>query len=206
VGPANNGPLPVLPTIRRSTSSLAGRQQRVPRQVAAAAQDVAPLIRRGRAMRAAASARATAVLVRSAPPSAARVRDDGDAASRSNRPISRLQVRRLRSTQRAERLKLFVGGASVDESMSAARRVALHASSGRRPRLVASTRRAAEGDHGEVRGVQGRQGRVPETRLKANNGHVIATGESYKTEAGVLNGIASIKRNAPDATIVDVAD
>jgi uncharacterized protein YegP (UPF0339 family) len=44
------------------------------------------------------------------------------------------------------------------------------------------------------------------TRLKANNGQVIATGESYKTEAGVLNGIASIKRNAPDATIVDVAD
>ena len=43
-------------------------------------------------------------------------------------------------------------------------------------------------------------------RLKASNGQVIASGESYKTKAGVLNGIASIKRNAADATIVDVAD
>ena len=43
-------------------------------------------------------------------------------------------------------------------------------------------------------------------RLKASNGQILASGESYKTKAGVLNGIASIKRNAPDATIVDVAD
>ena len=41
------------------------------------------------------------------------------------------------------------------------------------------------------------------SRLKANNGQIIATGESYKTKAGVLNGIASIKRNAPVATIDD---
>ncbi len=43
-------------------------------------------------------------------------------------------------------------------------------------------------------------------RLKASNGQVIATGESYKTKAGVLNGIASIKRNAADAAIVEVDD
>jgi uncharacterized protein YegP (UPF0339 family) len=42
-------------------------------------------------------------------------------------------------------------------------------------------------------------------RLKASNGQVIATGESYKTKAGVLNGIASIKRNAADAAIIDLS-
>ena len=40
-------------------------------------------------------------------------------------------------------------------------------------------------------------------RLKANNGQVIATGEGYKTKAGVLNGIESIKKNAPGASIDD---
>ncbi|HEY5784354.1 MAG TPA: YegP family protein [Microlunatus sp.] len=41
-------------------------------------------------------------------------------------------------------------------------------------------------------------------RLKASNGQIIATGESYKTKTGVLNGIASIKRNAADAAIIDL--
>ena len=40
-------------------------------------------------------------------------------------------------------------------------------------------------------------------RLKANNGQVIATGEGYKTRAGVMNGIASIKKNAAGASIDD---
>lgn len=41
-------------------------------------------------------------------------------------------------------------------------------------------------------------------RLKASNGQIIATGESYKEAAGVKNGIASIKKNAkPDTKIVD---
>jgi uncharacterized protein YegP (UPF0339 family) len=40
-------------------------------------------------------------------------------------------------------------------------------------------------------------------RLKAGNGEVIATSESYKTKAGALNGIESIKTNAPDANIDD---
>ena len=38
-------------------------------------------------------------------------------------------------------------------------------------------------------------------RLKATNGEIIATGEGYKAKAGCLNGIESIKKNAPDAEI-----
>lgn len=39
-------------------------------------------------------------------------------------------------------------------------------------------------------------------RLKAKNGEIIATGEGYKTKANCLNGIESIKKNAPDAEVV----
>ena len=39
-------------------------------------------------------------------------------------------------------------------------------------------------------------------RLKASNGQIIATGEGYKQLAGCLNGVDSIKRNAPEAEIV----
>lgn len=39
-------------------------------------------------------------------------------------------------------------------------------------------------------------------RLKARNGEIIATGESYKTRPSCLNGIESIRRNAPEAEIV----
>ena len=39
-------------------------------------------------------------------------------------------------------------------------------------------------------------------RLKARNGEIIAVGEGYKALAGCLNGIESIKKNAPDAEIV----
>ena len=40
-------------------------------------------------------------------------------------------------------------------------------------------------------------------RLKAVNGQIIATGEGYKAKAGCLNGIDSVRRNAPDASIVE---
>lgn len=40
-------------------------------------------------------------------------------------------------------------------------------------------------------------------RLKATNGQIIAVGEGYKAMAGCLNGIESIKKNAPDAEIVE---
>ena len=39
-------------------------------------------------------------------------------------------------------------------------------------------------------------------RLKATNGQTIAVGEGYKAKASCLNGIESIKKNAPDAPIV----
>ncbi len=38
-------------------------------------------------------------------------------------------------------------------------------------------------------------------RLKASNGQIIGTGEGYKAIKSCLNGIASIKKNAPDAEI-----
>lgn len=38
-------------------------------------------------------------------------------------------------------------------------------------------------------------------RLKAKNGEVIATSEGYKTKASCENGIASVKKNAPEAAI-----
>jgi uncharacterized protein YegP (UPF0339 family) len=40
-------------------------------------------------------------------------------------------------------------------------------------------------------------------RLKASNGQTIATGEGYTTKSACLEGIASVKRNAPDAEIED---
>ena len=42
-------------------------------------------------------------------------------------------------------------------------------------------------------------------RLKATNGQVIATGEAYTTKAACLNGIESIKKNAADAEIEEIA-
>lgn len=38
-------------------------------------------------------------------------------------------------------------------------------------------------------------------RLKARNGEIIATSEGYKAKASCLNGIESVKKNAPDAPI-----
>ena len=40
-------------------------------------------------------------------------------------------------------------------------------------------------------------------RLKAGNGQIIATGEGYKAKSGCLNGIESIKKNAPTADVVE---
>ena len=37
--------------------------------------------------------------------------------------------------------------------------------------------------------------------LKATNGQVIATSEVYTTKAACLNGIESVKKNAPEAEI-----
>lgn len=40
-------------------------------------------------------------------------------------------------------------------------------------------------------------------RLKAGNGQVIAVGEAYESKAAAMNGIDSVKRNAPDAKVDD---
>ena len=40
-------------------------------------------------------------------------------------------------------------------------------------------------------------------RLKAGNGQTIATGEGYTTKKACLNGIESIRKNAPEAKLDD---
>ena len=40
-------------------------------------------------------------------------------------------------------------------------------------------------------------------RLKASNGEIVATSEGYKTKASCENGIESVKKNAPEAEIVE---
>ncbi len=39
-------------------------------------------------------------------------------------------------------------------------------------------------------------------RLKARNGQIIAVGEGYKKKPSCLNGIESIKKNAPESPVV----
>ena len=41
-------------------------------------------------------------------------------------------------------------------------------------------------------------------RLKARNGEIIAVSEGYKAKASCMNGIESVRRNAPEATIEKV--
>lgn len=43
-------------------------------------------------------------------------------------------------------------------------------------------------------------------RLKAGNGQIITTSEAYETKDSCMNGIESVKKNAPDAGIVEVKD
>lgn len=43
-------------------------------------------------------------------------------------------------------------------------------------------------------------------RLKAGNGEVVATGESYKTKSGVIHGVDAVKRAAAEAEIDDRTD
>ena len=41
-------------------------------------------------------------------------------------------------------------------------------------------------------------------RLLANNNQVIATGEGYTSKASCKNGIESVKKNAPKASLEDL--
>src|SRR5690606_22589122 len=43
----------------------------------------------------------------------------------------------------------------------------------------------------------------PYVNLKAATGQVIGTSEMYESEAAMKNGIESVKKNAPDATVDD---
>ncbi len=43
-------------------------------------------------------------------------------------------------------------------------------------------------------------------RLRAANGEVIANGEGYTSKAGCLNGIESVRENAPVAEVDDQTD
>lgn len=40
-------------------------------------------------------------------------------------------------------------------------------------------------------------------RLKSKNGQIVATGEAYKAKAGCRNGIESVKKNAPEAVVIE---
>jgi uncharacterized protein len=40
-------------------------------------------------------------------------------------------------------------------------------------------------------------------KLVASNGQIIAVSEGYKTKASAMNGIESVKTNAPTATLED---
>ena len=42
-------------------------------------------------------------------------------------------------------------------------------------------------------------------RLRATNGQVIATGQGYKSKKSCLQGIESVKKNAPVAPVVESA-
>jgi len=41
-------------------------------------------------------------------------------------------------------------------------------------------------------------------KLKAPNGEIIATSEGYKSKASCLEGIESIKKNAPKTDVVEI--
>jgi hypothetical protein len=41
-------------------------------------------------------------------------------------------------------------------------------------------------------------------KLKAPNGEIIATSEGYKSKASCLEGIESVKKNAPKADVVEI--
>lgn len=43
-------------------------------------------------------------------------------------------------------------------------------------------------------------------RLKASNGEVIAVSEGYSSKASCVNGIESVKKNAPIAKVVEAAE
>ncbi|MBE0522761.1 MAG: YegP family protein [Methanosarcinales archaeon] len=43
-------------------------------------------------------------------------------------------------------------------------------------------------------------------RLKSPNGQIIAQSQAYKSKAGCMTGIESVKKNAPIAEIIEVEE
>ncbi|MDD1776189.1 MAG: YegP family protein [Candidatus Methanomethylicus sp.] len=41
-------------------------------------------------------------------------------------------------------------------------------------------------------------------RLKASNGQIIATSEAYESKDSCMNGIESVKKNAPKASVKEI--
>jgi uncharacterized protein YegP (UPF0339 family) len=72
-----------------------------------------------------------------------------------------------------------------------------------RPEQVSFDQGRAHG--GQVRGHKGSTGKF-RFNLVASNGQVIATSEAYESKASAINGIESVKRNAPTAEIDDQTD
>jgi uncharacterized protein len=64
----------------------------------------------------------------------------------------------------------------------------------------------SEGEHsdgGQVE-INADKGGKFRFRLKAGNGEIIAVGEAYESNAAAKNGVESVKKNAADATVVDL--
>ncbi|MHB1107978.1 MAG: YegP family protein [Lutibacter sp.] len=57
-------------------------------------------------------------------------------------------------------------------------------------------------DDGKYERLESKSGK-PYFNLKATNGQVIGTSEMYESASGMENGIASVKKNAPIAEIVE---
>lgn len=43
-------------------------------------------------------------------------------------------------------------------------------------------------------------------RLKAGNGQTIAVSEEYESKAACMNGVESVKENAPEASVVEIEE
>ena len=57
-------------------------------------------------------------------------------------------------------------------------------------------------DDGKFERLESKSGK-PYFNLKATNGQVIGNSEMYESVSGMENGIASVKKNAPNAEIVE---
>ncbi|MDX1830428.1 MAG: YegP family protein [Lutibacter sp.] len=64
---------------------------------------------------------------------------------------------------------------------------------------IESVRKNSQKDSNYER-LQSKNGK-PYFNLKASNGQVIGTSEMYESTSGMENGIASVKKNAPNAEI-----